>query len=190
MRAFEDLPPRQKEHDNLPDFAFLLTDTLLIFDNVTHKIKVVANAHALSTRERDIKRAYRAATERIERMIMRLRRPLRRSRPHRRKRPTLFTSNMSQADFENRQPTRSIFGGAIVQAVLSSAGTNVHGPAVQLYRALRVVSLPLHVSRRGRRIGRILAGDSVRCEEGDSVTDCFQPASVNREEGSQLERRL
>ena len=78
VQTFEDLPSRRKEHLDLPDFAFLLTETLLIFDNVSQKIKVVANAHVKSPSERDIRSAYREATGRIEAMIARIRRPLRR----------------------------------------------------------------------------------------------------------------
>ncbi|MDH4098224.1 MAG: anthranilate synthase component I, partial [Nitrospira sp.] len=48
VKTFEDVPSRRKDHLDLPDFAFLLTETLLIFDNVTQKIKVVANAHVKS----------------------------------------------------------------------------------------------------------------------------------------------
>jgi anthranilate synthase component 1 len=143
VRTFEELPVRQKDHTNLPDFAFLLTDTLLIFDNVSHKIKVVANAHVASTRERDVREAYRAATDRIERMIARLKRPLARTRPHRRRLPITFTSNMNRADFE-KMVTRTkeyIRSGDVVQAVLSQRWeTNVQASPLQLYRALYVLS--------------------------------------------------
>ena len=87
VQTFEDLPSRRKEHLNIPDFAFLLTETLLIFDNVSQKIKVVANAHVKSPSERDIRAAYRDATGRIEAMIARIRRPLRRIKPRRRRSP-------------------------------------------------------------------------------------------------------
>ena len=42
---FEELPSREKEGLGLPDIFFMITDTLLIFDNLTHRIKVVSNAH-------------------------------------------------------------------------------------------------------------------------------------------------
>ncbi len=48
VSTFESISVRRKESLNLPEFAFLLTDTLLIFDNVAQKIKVVANAHVAS----------------------------------------------------------------------------------------------------------------------------------------------
>jgi len=199
VRTFEDLPTRSKDHLNLPDFAFLMTDTLLIFDNVAQKIKVVANAHVTSTQDRDIKRAYRAATERIERMITRLRRPLRRARPHRRRRPITFTSNLSQADFEKmvNRTKEYIRAGDVVQAVLSQRWeTNVQAPPLQLYRALRVVN-PSPYMYYLRVAGVELVGSSpetlVRCEDG--VISVRPIAGTRRrgntaEEDQQLERRL
>ncbi len=80
VKTFEDVPSRRKDHLGLPDFAFILTETLLIFDNVSQKIKVVANAHVKSSSERDVCSAYREATTRIEKIIARLRRPLRQTK--------------------------------------------------------------------------------------------------------------
>jgi anthranilate synthase component I len=199
VRTFEELPGRRKDHINLPDFAFLLTDTLLIFDNVSQKIKVVANAHVTSTREHHIKRAYRAATDRIERVIARLKRPLRRTRPHRRRRPMTFTSNTSKADFEKMvvRTKEYIKAGDVVQAVLSQRWeTNVHAPPLQLYRALRVVN-PSPYMYYLRVAGVELVGSSpetlVRCEDG--VISVRPIAGTRRrgnnpEEDQQLERRL
>lgn len=199
VRTFENLASRPKDHLNLPDFAFLMTDTLLIFDNVAQKIKVVANAHVTSTRDRDVTRAYREATERIERMITRLRRPLRRARPHRRRRPITFTSNLSRADFEKmvNRTKEYIRAGDIVQAVLSQRWeTNVQAPPLQLYRALRVVN-PSPYMYYLRVAGVELVGSSpetlVRCEDG--VISVRPIAGTRRrgrtaDEDQQLERRL
>ena len=143
VRTFEDLPALRKDSLGMPDFAFLLTDTLLIFDNVSQKIKVVANAYLESTKERDIRDAYRHATARIEKMIARLKRPVRQPRQRRRRKPITFTSNMNKADFE-KMVTRTkeyIRSGDIVQAVLSQRWeTQIHTTPFQLYRALRVIN--------------------------------------------------
>lgn len=199
VRTFEELPGRRKEHVDFPDFAFLLTDTLVIFDNVTQKIKVVANAHVTSTRDRDVKRVYRSATERIERMIARLKRPLRRTRPHRRRRPVVFTANMSKADYEKMviQAKQYIRAGDIVQTVLSQRWeANIQAPPLQLYRALRVVN-PSPYMYYLRVAGVELVGSSpetlVRCEDG--IISVRPIAGTRRrgstqEEDQQLERRL
>ena len=172
VRTFEELPALRKDSLGLPDFAFLLTDTLLIFDNVSQKIKVVANAYLESTKERDIRDAYRHATTRIEKMIARLKRPVRQPRQKRRRKPITFTSNMNKADFE-KMVTRTkeyIRSGDIVQAVLSQRWeTQIHTTPFQLYRALRVIN-PSPYMYYLRVAGVELVGSSpetlVRCEDG------------------------
>ncbi len=199
VRTFEDLVARQKDPLNLPDFAFLLTDTMLIFDNVAQKIKVVATAHVTTKGERGIKAAYRSATERIERTITRLKRPLRRTRLHRRRKPVTFSANMSKADFEKMvvRTKEYIRAGDIVQAVLSQRWeANVQAPPLQLYRALRVVN-PSPYMYYLRIAGVELIGSSpetlVRCE--NSVISVRPIAGTRRrgvtpEEDQQMERRL
>jgi len=199
VRTFEDLAARKKDLLNLPDFAFLLTDTMLIFDNVAHKIKVVATAHVRAKGERGIKAAYRSATERIERIITMLKRPLRRTRPHRRLRPVTFTANMSKADFEKMvmRTKEYIRAGDIVQAVVSQRWeANVQASPLQLYRALRVVN-PSPYMYYLRIAGVELVGSSpetlVRCEK--RVISLRPIAGTRRrgvtaEEDQEMERRL
>ena len=199
VKTFEKLPAGKKDRRDLPDFAFLLTETLLIFDNVSQKIKVVANAHVTSGSERAIRTAYRDATSRIEKMIARLRRPLRRVQPKRRRAPLRFVSNMSKADFENMvsRAQEYIKAGDIFQCVLSQRWeTNLQAPPFQLYRALRVVN-PSPYMYYLRIAGVELVGSSpeilVRCEDGlASVRPIAgtRRRGVTVEEDAELERRL
>jgi anthranilate synthase component 1 len=199
VRTFEELPSRRKDGGGLPDFAFLLTDTLLIFDNVSQKIKVVANAYVESGKERDVREAYRHATARIENMIARLKRPSRRVRQKQRRKPITFTSNMSKADFEKMvvRTKEYIRAGDIVQAVLSQRWeTQIHTTPFQLYRALRVIN-PSPYMYYLRVAGVELVGSSpetlVRCEDGKVS---LRPIAGTRrrgqtpEEDEQLGRRL
>lgn len=199
VRTFEDIPARRKDSAGLPDFAFLLTETLLIFDNVAQKIKVVANAHVTSSADRDVRRAYKEATQRIEQMIARLKRPLRRARLKRRRRPIAFTPNMSRSDFEKivSRAKEYIRAGDVVQTVLSQRWeTSLQAAPFQLYRALRVVN-PSPYMYYLRVAGVELVGSSpetlVRCEDG--VISVRPIAGTRRrgqtpEEDAQLERRL
>ncbi len=199
VRTFEDLPFRRKEHLDIPDFAFLLTETLLIFDNVSQKIKVVANAHVKSPSDREIRSAYRDATDRIEAMIARIRRPLRRVKPRRRRSPIRFTTNMSKADFEKivSRAQEYIRAGDIFQCVLSQRWeTNLQAPTFQLYRALRLVN-PSPYMYYLRIAGVELVGSSpeilVRCEDG--LVSVRPIAGTRRrgattDEDAELERRL
>jgi anthranilate synthase component 1 len=199
VRTFEELPAPRKDGLGLPDCAFLLTDTLLIFDNVSQKIKVVANAQVSSTKDRDIRRAYKEATDRIEGMIARLKRPLRRMRSKRRRKPITFTPNMNQADFEKMvsRTKEYIRSGDVVQAVLSQRWqTQIHTTPFQLYRALRVIN-PSPYMYYLRVAGVELVGSSpetlVRCEDGKI---CVRPIAGTRrrgktpEEDQQLARGL
>jgi anthranilate synthase component I len=199
VKTFEDLPSRRKEYLDLPDFAFLLTETLLIFDNVSQKIKVVANAHVKSTSDRDVRAAYRQATGRIESMIDRIRRPLKRAKPKRRRSPIRFRSNMSKAEFEKMvsRAQEYIKAGDIFQCVLSQRWeTSLQAPPFQLYRALRVVN-PSPYMYYLRIAGVELVGSSpeilVRCEDG--LVSVRPIAGTRRrgttmEEDAELERRL
>lgn len=199
VRTFEELPALRKDTLGLPDYAFLLTDTLLIFDNVSQKIKVVANAQVTSAKDRDIRKAYNDATDRIENMIARLKRPLRRAGAKRRRKPITFTPNMNQADFEKMvlRTKEYIRAGDIVQAVLSQRWqTQIHTTPFQLYRALRVIN-PSPYMYYLRVAGVELVGSSpetlVRCEDGQI---CVRPIAGTRrrgqtpEEDQQLARRL
>jgi anthranilate synthase component 1 len=172
VRTFEEIPAGRKDSLGLPNFAFLLADTLLIFDNVSQKIKVVANAHVRSARETDVRRAYAEAAARIEKMIARLKRPLRRTRPKHRRKPITFTPNMSRTDFEKMvmRTKEYIRAGDIVQAVLSQRWeTRIQTTPFQLYRALRVIN-PSPYMYYLRVAGVELVGSSpetlVRCEDG------------------------
>ncbi|HJR77427.1 MAG TPA: anthranilate synthase component I [Nitrospiraceae bacterium] len=199
VRTFEDLPALRKDSLGLPDWAFLLTDTLLIFDNVSQKIKVVANAQVISTKDREIRKAYSDAADRIEKMIARLKRPLRRAGLKRRRKPITFTPNMNRADFEKMvmRTKEYIRAGDIVQGVLSQRWqTQIHTSPFQLYRALRVIN-PSPYMYYLRVAGVELVGSSpetlVRCEDGKI---CVRPIAGTRRRGQtpdedqQLARRL
>lgn len=72
VRFFERLPDTNADPLGLPDSYFVLTDTLLIFDHVRHKIKVLCNARV----EGNAYAAYATAVGKIERLVELLREPL------------------------------------------------------------------------------------------------------------------
>ncbi|MDP2952575.1 MAG: chorismate-binding protein, partial [Chloroflexota bacterium] len=71
-RFFERLPETSLDELALPDALFLFTDTMVIFDHVQHKIKVLANAHV----DGKVSAAYEEAVARIEEVVRALERPL------------------------------------------------------------------------------------------------------------------
>src|SRR5258708_890961 len=71
VRFFEDLPDDTVDDLNVEDSYFLFTDSLLIFDHVKHRMKVLCNARV----EEDAADAYDQAVSRIEALIAKLRMP-------------------------------------------------------------------------------------------------------------------
>jgi anthranilate synthase component 1 len=70
VRAFERLPERAPDDLGLPDACLLLAESLLVFDNVAQKIKVVSHAHVREGESPEA--AYDAAVARIDALVARL----------------------------------------------------------------------------------------------------------------------
>src|ERR1700733_15235171 len=73
VTQFEPTVPRAKKDDlNVPDAYFFVTDTLLIFDHLERRIKIVANAHVSDPTHADV--AYDEAVAKIGELEARLQR--------------------------------------------------------------------------------------------------------------------
>jgi len=73
VRAFEDLPARARPDLDVPALCVVLTDTLVIFDNLRQTIKVVATPYVPNPERAE--RAYDRAIAKIEAIVARLRAP-------------------------------------------------------------------------------------------------------------------
>lgn len=138
-RYFEELPAPEGDPLGLPESILMLADTLLVFDHLTHKIKIVAHAHL----DGDIEGAYREATGKIERLAERLRQPLPAEDPPDGAPEYPVTSNLSRPEFEaNVSKAREyIYAGDIIQAVLSQRlARRTAASPFAVYRALRSVN--------------------------------------------------
>jgi len=141
VRFFESLPSGKPAAIGAYDSCFLITDTLVIFDNVRQKIKVVANAHLDGVPPEE---AYADATMRIDALIARLKRPLPASpAPRTAKAPVAFRSNVSREEFEAAvdRAKEYIRSGDIIQVVLSQrfSGELTVEP-LDIYRVLRTLN--------------------------------------------------
>jgi anthranilate synthase component 1 len=136
-RYFERLPSPDPDPLGLPESVMMLADSLLVFDHLTHKIKVVSHAHLNG----DIESAYREATRRIDSLVARLKQPMPTPPPPSARSPaSLASSNLSRARFEAGvvQAKEHIYAGDIIQAVLSQRlARPVKAHPFALYRALR-----------------------------------------------------
>ncbi len=143
VRFFEELPENTKDDLKLPDSVFIITDTILIFDNVTQKIKIVSNAHIT---DGNLRNTYNNAKEKIDSIILRLQEPLKRNidtKGGKRRYTLKTTSNISREGFERAvlRSKRYIRNGDIIQVVLSQRlRTRIKGDPFNIYRALRTIN--------------------------------------------------
>ncbi len=141
VRFFERAPLAAGPGLALPDAAWMLADSLIIFDHVKHRLLVVANAHI----QDDPQAAYEAAIHKIQAIASRLQRPLDPSSM-----PTVkgnddqpWTSNFEQAEFEAavRRAKAYIAAGDIFQVVLSQRlSRRTTADSFAIYRVLRMLN--------------------------------------------------
>ncbi len=142
VRYFERLPAGAADDLNTDDAAFLITDTLMIFDNVRHTIKVVACASTEG--EEDLRTLYEERIKKIDEMVGMMKAPLEKEDlPQKAGDSVSLQSNMTPDDYKDivRKAKEYIVSGDIIQVVLSQRfqSRNDMDP-IDLYRALRYIN--------------------------------------------------
>jgi anthranilate synthase component 1 len=148
VRHFEKLPDKHHKGLNLQDMFLMLTDTFLVFDNLTQKIKVISNAHI----EGDPAEAYEKAKKKIDKIIKKLKskvtlpknifpNPVQRTPQEQGE--SGFSSNVTKAGFLNavEKAKEYVRAGDVIQVVLSQnfqRAVTTH--PINVYRALRVIN--------------------------------------------------
>jgi anthranilate synthase component 1 len=179
VRSFERIPEQLKQDIDLYDCSFMITDTLLVFDNLKKKIKIVINVF-LDNRQfppQLIEEAYQVAKEKIRSIIARLQRQGPLSPGRKPFTPAPLRSNFSKQDYMNvvERAKEYIRAGDIIQVVPSQRfSTEIHGEPFDVYRALRSIN-PSPYLFYLKMNGMILMGSS--------------PEVMVRLEGKQIELR-
>lgn len=151
VRHFEHLPKALRDDLGLPDAVFLLTDSLLVFDNLRHRLIVISNAHVEKTDPVSLDRTYDAAAVKIGMLLAKLARPSRAPAPL--ALPPVdplvtlgedgFESSLDQATFMDRvrRAKEYIASGDAYQIVLSRRlNTRLSADPFRIYRALRTIN--------------------------------------------------
>jgi anthranilate synthase component 1 len=141
VRSFEKIPSRLPENIDLYDSSFMITDTLLVFDNLKKKIKVIFNV-SLDGRQ-SIEEAYQEAQEKINSIIADLRRQDRFSPGRKSFIPSPLCSNFTKEDYMKvvERAKDYIRAGDIIQVVPSQRfSTEIHCDPFDIYRALRSIN--------------------------------------------------
>jgi anthranilate synthase component I len=144
VRYVEHLPNPPPDDRQLPDLCFAFYDRMVIFDHLNKTVAAVAHAHVDSS---DLAGCYRAACERVDRLVERLQQGVADlqltdiapigvvERP--------YQSNFEPAAFEDavRRCKEYIKAGDIFQVVLSQRlQTETRARPFDIYRTLRVVN--------------------------------------------------
>lgn len=176
VRHFEQLPTDKPDTIGAWDSYFIVTNSLLIFDNVKQKILVVATADLGSSPSSE--QAYADAVSRIEALVLKLRSPMvvpSTTRPA--ERSVGFASNITQEYYEAavEKAKEYVRAGDIIQVVLSQrmSGELTVDP-FDIYRVLRTLNPSPYMF-------------FLRC--GDTIVTGASPEVMVRKEGSRVELR-
>jgi anthranilate synthase component 1 len=142
VRYFERVPADSTDDLGTDDAIFMLTDTMIIFDNVRHTIMIVACACV--EEESDLRELYDETVRKIDETIEMINAPMEKEAyvpPPRSSSPLI--SNMTREYYEIMvaKAREYIVAGDVIQVVLSQRfeQENLYDP-VDLYRALRHIN--------------------------------------------------
>ncbi len=196
VNHFEKLPSPSSDPLDLPEAFFMFTDTLLVFDHVTHTIKVLSHVRL----DGDIEKSYLKATHKIDEMVERLNQPLLiASKPQLSQTTPSYTSNFTKNEFEEavRQIKQYINAGDAIQVVLSQRLTRPTSlPPFEIYRSLRTVNPSPYMFYLDFLDFQIVGASPeilVRVEDGNVMTRPLagtRPRGLGEEEDRRLEQEL
>jgi anthranilate synthase component 1 len=197
VRHFEHLPTEKPALLDAYDSYFLITDTIVIFDNMCQKIKVVSNAHLSGNVSPE--QAYDEATKKIEHIVQMLRAPLPTEKRVPSGRPIELTSNMSRERYEAsvEKAKEYVRSGDIIQVVPSQRFSGkLSADPFDIYRVMRTLN-PSPYMFFLRLDDTIIAGASPEVmvrKEGQLVElrpiAGTRPRSANSEEDARLGEEL
>jgi anthranilate synthase component 1 len=199
VTRFEDLPSPEPDPLSLPESMFMLVDTMLIFDHITHKLKIMSHIHP----DGDINISYKQAINRIEELADRIKKPLPSSQSDvnnsRHPDKLSFTSNFSKEQYEKgvRKIKEYITTGEAIQVVLSQRlSSSIHATPFEIYRALRTVNPSPYMFYFDFNTFQIIGASPemlVRVEDGVVMTRPLagtRPRGSSPEEDARLEQEL
>jgi anthranilate synthase component 1 len=188
VRYFENLPSDKPACLDSYDSYFLITDTIVIFDNVRQKIKVVSNAHLDGTITPE--ETYQLAVQKIDAIIEKLLSPLSCEVVPPSGKTVEFKSNITRENFEAAVNTAKEYvrSGDIIQVVLSQRFSGeLSADPFDIYRVLRTLN-PSPYMFFLRLEDTVVAGASPEVmvrKEGDNVE--LRPIAGTRPRGATVE---
>ncbi|KTB48093.1 anthranilate synthase component I [Dehalogenimonas alkenigignens] len=187
---FERLPTPGADSLGLPEAVFMLAETFLVFDHVSHRIRVVS----LMPLDGDLDTAYSEAIARIDELCRRLAGPLPpRAAGEAPEVAPAFISSVSRQSFEASVADiqEAIAAGEAIQVVLSQRLSRVTGARpFDIYRALRSINPSPYMFYLDFQDFQIIGASPeilVRVEGGEVIT---RPLAGTRRRGKTSEEDL
>lgn len=199
VRFFEDIPDKNYKTKFIDDSIFLLTDTLVIFDHLRHKLKIVACAFLKDKKSETIHSSYRKSIRKIEEIIKKLKSGLKEKDTVVGKSPVEVKFCSRKKDFiETVNKTKEyIHRGDAIQVVLSQIlSAIIRKKPFDIYRKLRGLNPSAYMFYL-KLSDLHLVGSSpemlVRCEDKIVTTRPIagtRPRGRDEEEDLKLEKEL
>lgn len=190
---FEEIPSPDTDNLKLPESLFMFVNTMLVFDHVTHRIKVLSYVEL----DGDIDSSYAQAVARIEALVDRLKQPLKQALPEKKKitgkSQGKITSNMTKKAFMDivARAKQYITAGEAIQVVLSQRlSQQVAVEPFNIYRALRSINPSPYMFFFDFKEFYIIGASPeilVRVEDGTVMT---RPLAGTRQRGKNPEEDL
>lgn len=141
IRFWEEIPQTNPDDLNLPDMFFLLTEIVVVFDHVQHKMKVICNAFIKNTDKKYLDKVYDKALRKIDNIVNKLKAESLNSAPKKKKqKKSVWKSNFKHENFVKavNKAKKYIKDGDIFQVVLSQRwAKTTHANPINIYRAIR-----------------------------------------------------
>ena len=143
IRQIENLPPPKLRDTNFPDCCFMLTDSVIIFDNISKRAKIVINVHIKNKKE--YKKSYSSALKSIDKIEKMLNDAM--QTPYKEKtaskKKLKIKSNFKRDDFLKsvKKIKAYVKKGDVIQTVISQRwSAQYKDNPINLYRALRTLN--------------------------------------------------
>jgi anthranilate synthase component 1 len=199
VTRFEELPSPAADPLGLPESLFMFVDTMLVFDHVSHRIKILSHTRL----DGNIEEEYKKAVRRIEALADRLNQPLKQNQSSKIASESInslkLSSNFSREEFEKSvlKIKEYVTAGEAIQVVLSqrlSQTTDV--PPFEIYRALRSINPSPYMFFLDFKEFNIIGASPeilVRVEDGMVMTRPLagtRPRGKTPDEDNRLEQEL
>ncbi|NIA31290.1 MAG: anthranilate synthase component I, partial [Actinobacteria bacterium] len=139
VRYIEKLPDSTNDDTKLPDMHLFIPETIIVFDNLLHKIEII---NFVSPGD-EIEKEYGAAVEAIKKMIKRIKANRKKDNEVKSFNTDAFKSNLEEHEFKEMvlSAKKYIKRGDIFQVVLSQRlMIETRSKPFDIYRALRVIN--------------------------------------------------